>query len=107
MKTFTIKKFEISIGSNVHENDTLFEQATDDDMWFHIYSFPSAHMWVKGLSVSTDKNTLYQIALQLKINSKFKKISSLPIVYATKNNLTRTNTPGALFISGKSALITV
>ena len=105
MKTFIMKGINIKIGSNVSDNDLLFDQAKDDDTWFHIYSFPSAHMWINTKTL--DKNTLYQIALQLKKNSKYKEINSIPIIYTTKTNLTKTSKPGTLFISGKSKIITV
>ena len=105
MKFFNFKNVELRIGSNVLENDQLFDEAGDDDTWFHVYSFPSAHMWMKGTVL--DKNTLYQIALQLKKNSKYKKMSALPIIYTTKKNLTKTETKGTLWVAGKSNIITV
>jgi len=106
MRFLNFKNTELGIGSNVLENDILFDQADDGDTWFHVYSFPSAHMWMKSSSVP-DKNTLYQVALQLKKISKYKKMSGLPIIYTTKKNLKKTETPGALWIAGKSNIITV
>ena len=105
MKVYTYKDIELRIGSNALDNDILFNNANDDDTWFHVYSFPSAHMWMRGPVL--DKNTMYQIALHLKKKSKYKKISGLPIIYTTKKNLTKTETPGTFWISGKSNIITV
>lgn len=106
MKVYTYKDIELRIGSNALDNESLFNNANDDDTWFHVYSFPSAHMWMNG-TIPENKNTLYQIALQLKKKSKYKKISGLPIIYTTKKNLTKTETPGTFWISGKSHIITV
>lgn len=105
MKLIKVKDIDIKIGSNVNENDQLFDEADDSDTWFHINGLPSAHMWIKD--TITDKNILYQIALQLKKTSKYKKMNNVPIVYTTKSNLTKTDKIGTLIISGKSKIIKV
>lgn len=107
MKHFFVDSFEGYIGSNIIENDEMFNRALDNDIWFHIYSFPSAHMWIKGDRGVPDKNTLYKIGLELKKRSKYKKISGLPIIYTTKKNLTKTQSVGSLLIKGPSKIITI
>jgi len=105
MKLLKVKDIDIKIGSNVNENDKLFDEADDNDTWFHIEGLPSAHMWIKN--EITDKNMLYQIALQLKKSGKYKKMNNVPIIYTTKSNLKKTDKLGTLIISGKSKIIKV
>ena len=105
MISFKVNDIDCYIGSNVIENDELFNKADANDTWFHVYTFPSAHMWIKQTNV--DKNTLYKIALELKKRSKYKKISGLPIIYTTKSHLTKGYHAGTVLITGKSKVISV
>ena len=36
----------ISVGHNANENDMLFKNAHCDDIWFHLASGPSAHVYL-------------------------------------------------------------
>lgn len=105
VKVITVKDTTVTIGSNVNDNNELYDLAEDSDTWFHISGFPSAHMWVKD--TITDKNLLYLIALQLKKNSKYKKVNNIQIVYTTKSNLKKTDKLGSLIIDGKPNFIKV
>ena len=105
MKLFTISGIDIKIGSNVYENDKLFDLADDNDIWFHVDGLPSAHMWAPECELT--KQQLYMIALQLKKTSKYKKINNIPIIYTTKQNIEKGDTLGTIIITGKSKKINV
>ena len=105
MKNLQVSGIDVKIGSNVKENDILFDQFSDNDIWFHVDGMPSAHMWIKDTSLS--KGQLYQIALQLKKNSKYKKMNNIPIIYTTKANLKKGDTLGSVLILGKTKIINV
>jgi len=105
MKSLQICGIDIKIGSNVNDNDKLFDMAKDEDIWFHVEGMPSAHMWIENNEL--DKGQLYQVALQLKKNSKYKKSNNIPIVYTQKSNLEKGEHPGSILITGKSKIIKV
>ena len=110
MRTVVIHNVTLQIGSNRAENDRLFHQALDHDIWFHIDQHPSAHMWMPGVDKSNilDKKKLYTIALQLKKYSRYKSANSLTIRYAPKTSLQATSRRlGTLLIKGKSQTINV
>jgi predicted ribosome quality control (RQC) complex YloA/Tae2 family protein len=105
MKSLQICGIDIKIGSNVSDNDKLFDLADDNDIWFHVDGLPSAHMWVPECELT--KQQLYMIALQLKKTSKYKKINNIPIIYTTKQNIEKGDTLGTIIITGKSKKINV
>ena len=109
MRTVVIHNVTLQIGSNRAENDRLFHQALDHDIWFHIDQHPSAHMLMPGVDKSNilDKKKLYTIALQLKKYSRYKSVNSLKIRYAPKTSLQGTSRSGTLLIKGKSQTINV
>ena len=90
---------EFKIGKNAHDNDRLFDEAEDDDIWFHLSDYPSAHLWVKNHKFS--KQELYKLGLVLKMKSKYRKENCISVIYTTKKNLKKTNTIGELEIIGK------
>jgi len=105
MKTLTVSGIDIKIGSNVFENDELFDSVEDNDIWFHVDGMPSAHMWVPACVLT--KQQLYMIALELKKSSKYKKMNNISIIYATKENIKKGDTLGTIIITGKSRKINV
>ena len=58
MRTVVIHNVTLQIGSNRAENDRLFHQALDHDIWFHIDQHPSAHMWMPGVDKSHMDRTI-------------------------------------------------
>ena len=96
---------QIKYGRNKSENDILYNTADENDIWFHINNYPSAHMWLKETRYT--KQELYTIALQLKIRSKYRKQNYIEIIYTKKKNLQKTNTKGELAIIGKSEIIRI
>lgn len=87
------------IGKNAQDNHRLFDEAEDDDIWFHLNDYSSAHMWVKNKKFS--KQELYRLGLVLKTKSKYSKVNGLNIIYTTKKNLKKTEKLGELEIIGK------
>ena len=93
------------IGKNAKDNDKLFDEAEDDDIWFHLDEYPSAHLWIKNQSLS--KQELYRVGLVLKQKSKYKKENNVRIVYTTKSNLRKTKKLGEVEIIGKAQYLRV
>ena len=105
MKNLNVCGIDIKIGSNQKENHLLYDEADKDDIWFHVDGMPSAHMWISNGELT--KAQLYQIAIQLKKSSKYKKMNNIPIVYTQKANLIKGEKPGSILIIGKSKIINV
>ena len=43
MKIFKIDSYEFIIGSNQNDNDQILSSSNQNDIWFHLKSFSSAH----------------------------------------------------------------
>lgn len=84
----------MKIGKNAEENTQLFKEAHQDDWWFHLDSFPSAHVYVSEL---TPENI--QLAAEtIKEKSKFKNLKNVKVVYTQKRNLRLGDKPGLVII---------
>ena len=87
------------IGSHQDENDTMYDLADEDDIWFHFADTSGPHLWVRH---PIHKKQLYSIALTLKKNSKHRKKHLVRIVYTTKSRLEKTETKGSFRITGNA-----
>ena len=107
MKNFTIDGIEVKIGSNQLENQQLIDEMEPEHSWFHIEEYPSAHLTIPVSFKDLKKQTLYYIALELKKNSKYKKVNCISVIYTHRKSLKLTNTPGKVFVTGKINAIKV
>lgn len=107
MKILSINDLVLKIGSNQEENQELMDKMEPEHTWFHIENLPSAHLVIPISFTKLDKDTLYLIALKLKINSKYKKCNSVSVIYTHRKSLKLTNTPGKVIIKNKPMKIKV
>ena len=107
MKTFTIHDIPVTMGQNKFENSEIVQKMEPDHTWFHLDGLPSAHITIPIDYDKISKSALYQIALSLKQNSKHKKQNNVTVIYTHRKSLKLTNTPGKVFIQGKSKTIKV
>ena len=107
MKILIINDIEVKIGSNQLENQLLIDEMDPDHSWFHIEDVPSAHLVIPISYLKLDSKTLYLIALELKKNSKYKKMNFITVIYTHRKSLKLTTTPGKVFVTGKINTIKV
>jgi predicted ribosome quality control (RQC) complex YloA/Tae2 family protein len=93
--------YTIKIGSNAEENHALVESMEPNDSWFHLDEYPSPHLVINTDYDNLSKKMIYQIALLLKQNTKYKKEAELSILYTHRKNLITTKIPGTVTIKGK------
>lgn len=87
------------IGKSAEENTHLVQTAAELDVWFHVSNLPSAHLILHNPEGTTLKDlrkqgTIYQMALELKKSSKYRKMNNVTIVYDYCKNITTLDTPG-------------
>ena len=97
MKKSKIDIYDIVLGQNRDENQSLLEAMNLEHTWFHIKDFPSAHLWINVNYNELSKSQIYRCALELKKNSKFKKWNNIEIIYTLGKNLQLTNKAGTVF----------
>ena len=101
------------IGKTAMENTMLILQSDQHDVWFHVNGLPSAHLVYFNSQNDTLKNLrknniIYQMALELKKSTKYKKIPNIEIIYAHVKDITTSTKPGLVHINPKHVnIITV
>ena len=96
MKKHTIDSlYEFLIGENQNENDTLLSSANQNDLWFHLKSFSSAHGILKtNNETKIPKKIIQQCASLLKENSKQSHLIHLKVIYTCVKNVKKTKIKG-------------
>ena len=99
------------IGKSAMENSMLVMQSDNEDVWFHINGLPSAHLvYFNPDRMSLDKlrtkKIIYQMALELKKSSKYKKLPHVEVIYSYVKNVSPTAKPGLVRVK-ETKVITV
>lgn len=100
---------EFYIGKSASDNFTIIDEASVNDLWFHINGEPSGHVIAKiPENIDFTKKQLRQIitqgALVCKENSKFKSQKNVDIVYTYVKYVEKTNTPGKVSITNQKLI---
>ena len=96
-ETFEYKSTEyiIQIGQNRHDNSSMIDAASENDIWFHVEGMPSCHVILKTHeTVDTPRQVIKRCAYLCKIHSKAKTLNRCVISYTTLNNVSKTNIIG-------------
>lgn len=114
MKKIEYNNIIYIIGENSKDNWNaldLYKKENDQYIWFHLNSFSSAYVIMCSIMSNIDKsqlnNYLFYGAKLVKNNSRYCNYTNLKIIYTTLNKLSKTNTIGEVFISGKKNIISV
>ena len=108
MKVITFEDlYTIKIGSNAEENHSLVESMELNETWFHLDEYPSPHLVINVDYTKLSKKMIYQIALLLKQNTKYKKEAELRIIYTHRKYIELTKVPGRVSIKGKYETIKI
>ena len=87
------------IGDDAQDNWRIIDNADGDDLWFHVYDKPSAHLILRlgGNDVKKiSKATIKYCAVQCKNHSKFSSTKQ-KVVYTAVKNLSKGNKPGLVY----------
>ena len=76
---------EYEVGKNAEDNWRIVKESEDNWLWFHLNSFPSAHLVIKDENPPTEY--ILKAANIIKNNSKYKHIKNIKIVYTHIKNL--------------------
>ena len=92
--------FEIIVGRNSKENWDLIDKSEKEDLWFHIDSKPSCHVFIsKPFKCEIfPKDVIIRAGNLCKIYSKSKNDSKVKIIYTTIDNIKKGKDIGSVYI---------
>lgn len=96
MKNILIENKNCLIGGNSKENWILLEKSKPEYLFFHLSSFPSCYVIYESLS-ETDIETIKQIALVCKKNTKYKNIPNIKVDYTLCDNVIKGDIEGEIY----------
>ena len=96
MKSFKIDSYEFIIGSNQNDNDQILSSANQNDLWFHLKSFSSAHGILKtNNEKKIPSHIIHQCSNILQENSK-KIPKNSKVIYTQVKNVKKTKNKGCV-----------
>jgi len=107
MKTINIDNYIYKIGNNATENDQLIDNSDKLDTWFHLDGFPSCHGVINCPIDQLSKQTIYLCAINIKKNSKFKKLCNVNVIYTQIENIKKTDKLGEVILLKKCKTILI
>ena len=96
--------YTISVGKNAKHNWELIDAANPDDIWFHVDSYPSSHIIINLISISStdfikeNKNIIRECATTCKLKSKAKDEKKVKIIYTQISNIKKGKDTGSVII---------
>ena len=98
MKTLELGEYTYIIGTNAEENDALISNSGLKDTWFHLDGLPSCHGVINCPINGLTPCLIYKCALNIKLNTKYKKTPRLKIIYTEISNIKKTETMGQVIL---------
>ena len=92
--------YKISVGKNKNENWNILDNASENDIWFHINNLPSCHVILhipdKNIKDKIDNRVIKYVAEICKENSKYKNFKKIIIIYTKVKNVKKTKEIGCV-----------
>jgi predicted ribosome quality control (RQC) complex YloA/Tae2 family protein len=88
MKSIEIQGILCKIGGNAIENWELLEKANENNLLFHLTSFPSCYVIYESVN-GDDINfeIIRECAILCKNNTKYRNLKNIKVDYTTCNNI--------------------
>ena len=96
----------ITIGQNAVENFKVIDNASPDDLWFHLKTLASCHVVLKSDGPILDQDVKMAAELCLS-NTKYREMNSVYVEYIKIKYVEKTETPGKVILRNKPTLLKV
>lgn len=90
------------IGKSAKENWELIDVAKPNYYWFHLSSFPSAHVILECEKPTNDM--FYQAALLCKQATKYKNVPNIKVSYCKISNLIKGDKIGSVYYKSRKQI---
>jgi predicted ribosome quality control (RQC) complex YloA/Tae2 family protein len=95
MKQLYINEILCVVGSNSAENWKIFDESNENNLLFHLSSFPSCYVILKTEEIPS-MDTLKEAAKICKINTKYKNIPNIKVDYTHCKNIIKGENEGEI-----------
>ena len=99
MKKIFAETFSAFIGQNAIENWSLLDISEENDLFFHLTSFPSCYVIIKTQKIT--KEIIEKGALLCKENTKYKNLRNIYIDYTYVSNVEKGDIVGEIIYKRK------
>lgn len=97
--------YQIKIGKSAQENWDLISSSNQNDIWFHLKSFPSPHVVLVDPPLHPFPPKLLQTCAALcKQHSKYKNLPSIKVIYTKIKYVKKATKVGSVTTSKTSEL---
>lgn len=107
MILYELDGIKIIVGQSAQENWDLIDNAKQNYVWLHINSMPSPHVIIEEDYQTVSKRVLNYAASLCKLNSKYKNLKNLKIMYLPIKQLSKTKKIGEVTVKNKPGIIKV
>ncbi len=93
------QEFEIIIGKSAKENWQIIDEASENDIWFHLDDYPSSHIILKTENIDIkdfNKQTLIHCASLCKEQSKYSNMKNISVIYTKIKNVKKSDIIGSV-----------
>jgi predicted ribosome quality control (RQC) complex YloA/Tae2 family protein len=88
MKSIEIQGILCKIGCNAIENWELLEKSNENNLLFHLTSFPSCYVICESMNGDNiNLEIIRQCAILCKNNTKYRNLKNIKVDYTTCNNI--------------------
>ena len=88
---YTFPNNPIKIGESAVDNDGIIVSAEQNDIWFHINKLPSPHIIISNSEeFPINLEMIKYCANLVKLNSKFKRVPNIKVIYTRVKNIRKT-----------------
>jgi len=92
--------YTIWVGENAQDNWNIISAANQNDIWFHLSNFPSAHVIIKipdNFKLKfIPKQLYYKCASICKVDSKYCNIKKVKVIYTEIKHVTKGDKVGSV-----------
>ena len=95
MKQLYINEILCIVGSNSKENWQILDESNEENIFFHLSSFPSCYVILKTIEMPS-VDVLKEAAKICKMNTKYKNIPNLKVDYTLCKNIIKGDKEGEI-----------
>ena len=102
------RNYDLRLGKNQKENDSLITDASKNDYWVHIKDYPSGHCIIANPeNIKIHRKILKRACCLVKHHSKFSSVKRLEFIITQIKYIEKTDIMGEVIVHNLTKTITI